>query len=122
MKKDFTKNYRKVGKVRSLKEWQDGFVEIIDSISEELSLSKKDVINATDLGFRYYNTGKNISHNRFVVVAGAVYIATALSGDRRSQERICKVINVTTTSVRRCYRDICDKLNLEGMEEDANMS
>lgn len=109
---------RRIGVVRSTEDWQGGFLEVLYNFSKDLSLSKKDIDDTIDLGFRYYATGKSKSTNRFVVVAGAIYVATALNGDRRSQERISEVLGITTVSLRKCYRDICDKLLIPYKEEE----
>lgn len=109
---------RRINTVRSIEDWQAGFLEVIYNAAELLSLSKKDVEDAIKLGFRYYNTGKFRSANRFVIGGGAIYIVTALNGDRRSQERICEVLDITKVSLRRCYRDIYEKLLIEKIGED----
>ena len=44
-------------------------------------------------------------------VAAAVYIACALVNERRTQEEICKLANIHTTTIRRCYKEFVNKLD-----------
>ncbi len=112
---------QKIGIVRSIEDWQKGIIKIIEEHAEQLSLTKKEVTDAINLSVRYYLTGKNRSANRFVVASGAIYIATTLNDNKRSQERICEVLRITPVSLRRAYIDICEKLEiLEKMEEYQN--
>lgn len=111
----------RIGIVRSVEDWQKGIIKIIEEHAEQLSLTNKEVTDAINLSTRYYLTGKNRSANRFVVASGAIYIATTLNDNKRSQERISEVLRITPVSLRRAYIDICNKLGiLEKMEEYQN--
>lgn len=109
---------KRIGVVKNLEDWHDGFLKVMEEASNELSLSLEETKYATDMGFRYFNTGKNKCANRFVVASGAIYISAFLKGNRISQDRISEVLKVSSVSLRKCYRDIIDCLKMQVEIED----
>jgi transcription initiation factor TFIIB len=47
------------------------------------------------------------------VAAAAIYIASILKGERRSQEDVAEVAKITGVTVRNRYKELCEKLGLD---------
>lgn len=59
--------------------------------------------------------GKDLikTYNPESVAAAAVYIASILCGDRRTQREITDVSDVTEPTIRRIYKELSEKVDIE---------
>lgn len=51
------------------------------------------------------------------VAAAAIYIACVLTGEKRTQREVASIVNVTEVTIRNRYKELIEKLGLEGEVE-----
>ncbi len=85
----------------------------LPSIISNLGLSQKVYLLASmmidAMKRRGYTEGKDPAG----IAAAAVYVASIISNEKRTQKTIAKAANVTEVTIRNRYRDIVDKLYIE---------
>ncbi len=85
----------------------------LPSIVSNLGLSQKVYLLASmmidAMKRRGYTEGKDPAG----IAAAAVYVASIISNEKRTQKTIAKAANVTEVTIRNRYRDIVDKLYIE---------
>jgi len=117
-KKDINKAYK------MLKENLKLVVPVLDPekfvlmFGRELGLSGETIRKGIDILKQVKESGVNIGRDPAGIAAAAIYIATKLTGEKRTQKRVSDVAGVTEVTVRNRYREIIEKLNLSIEEEE----
>jgi len=116
-KKEINKAYKLVRETLKLE------IPVIDpekfilTFGKELGLTGETIKVGLEIIKRIRSLGEGIGRDPAGVAAAAIYIATKLTGERRTQKRIADVAGVTEVTVRNRYREICERLGLE-LDED----
>ncbi|MHA1301036.1 MAG: transcription initiation factor IIB [Candidatus Helarchaeota archaeon] len=88
-------------------------VNYITRISQDLQLSIKVQLKAIEILKKATEIGLTSGRGPCGVAAAAVYIASVLLNEKKTQTRVAKVARVTEVTVRNRYKEICSELNLD---------
>jgi transcription initiation factor TFIIB len=112
-KKEIGRNYRHVTRKLELKLLPTMPQDYISRFCSELKLSR-DVQNKTMVILKKA-ADKELTSGRGPtgMAAAALYIASVLCGDRRTQREIAETAGVTEVTIRNRYKELAGKLNLE---------
>ena len=86
--------------------------DYIPRFGSELGLSGEAQSKAIDLLKEATAQGLTSGRGPTGVAAAAIYIASVLTGERRTQRDVADVARVTEVTVRNRYKELCDKLGL----------
>ncbi|SDA46594.1 transcription initiation factor IIB [Methanobrevibacter millerae] len=78
----------------------------------ELKLSEKSQVKAIEIIEKSQSEGLTIGKGPNGVAAAALYIASQLLGERKSQRDVAEVAGVTEVTLRNRYKELCQNLNL----------
>jgi len=87
--------------------------KFVISFGRELGLSGETISRAIDIIRRAKQKGVSIGRDPAGIAAAALYIATRLSGEKRTQKAVANVAGVTEVTVRNRYREIIKLLELK---------
>jgi len=88
-------------------------VEFIPRICRALGLSDKVQAKAVEIVRKAEEMGITAGKDPTGVAAAAVYIASVLCGERRTQRELAEVAHVTEVTVRNRYRELQEKLGIK---------
>ena len=87
--------------------------KFVISFGRELGLSGETISKAIDIIRKAKQKGVSIGRDPAGIAAAALYIATRLSGEKRTQKAVAGVAGVTEVTVRNRYREIIKLLELK---------
>jgi len=87
--------------------------KFVISFGRELGLSGETISKAIDIIRKAKQKGVSIGRDPAGIAAAALYIATRLSGEKRTQKAVAGVAGVTEVTVRNRYREIIKLLDLK---------
>jgi transcription initiation factor TFIIB len=87
--------------------------DYIPRFGSELGLSGEAQSKAIELLKEATEKGLTSGRGPTGVAAAAIYIASVLTGERRTQRDVADVARVTEVTVRNRYKELCDKLGLD---------
>ncbi len=88
-------------------------IDYIPRFCSALGLSKDVEIKAIDILNKAMNMQLTSGRGPTGVAAAAIYIASVLIGERRTQQEISEVAGVTEVTIRNRYKEIAEKLEIE---------
>ena len=88
-------------------------VDYISRISQDLELSTKVQLKAIEILKKATDYGLTSGRGPCGVAAAAVYIASVIMNEKKTQTKVAKVARVTEVTVRNRYKEICTELNLD---------
>jgi len=114
-KKDIGKGYRFIARKLNLtpKRLLVKPTEYVDRFADELELSERVRRRAVELLERAYELGLTSGKSPSGLVAAALYVASLLEGERKTQREVAEVAHVTEVTVRNRYKELVEKLNLD---------
>ncbi len=117
-KKEINKAYKIVKETLKLK------IPVLDPekfvivFGRELGLSGETINRGIEILRKVKDSGVNIGRDPAGIAAAAIYIATKLGDERRTQKKVSEVAGVTEVTVRNRYREIVKRLNLSIAEDE----
>jgi transcription initiation factor TFIIB len=112
-RRDIGRTYRFIARELKLKLDVPTPLKFVTRFCNELKLSQK-VNNKTIEILNDSTESKLISGNGPVgVAASAIYIASVLCGEKRTQREIANIAGVTEVTIRNRYKDLVEKLDID---------
>jgi len=117
-KKEINKAYKLI------KETIDIKIPVLDPerfilmFGRELGLSGETIRKGIEILREVKKSGVNIGRDPAGIAAAALYIATKLTGEKRTQKNIADIAGVTEVTVRNRYREILERLKLDLSDEE----
>jgi len=112
-KKDISKAYRMIRDELKIAVPVPDPEKFVISFGRELGLSGETISKAIDIIRKAKQKGVSIGRDPAGIAAAALYIATRLSGEKRTQKSVASVAGVTEVTVRNRYREIIKLLELK---------
>ncbi len=112
-KKEIGRSYRFIARELLIHLRPTSPTDYIPRFGSELGLSGEAQSKAIDLLKEATKKGLTSGRGPTGVAAAAIYIASVVSGERRTQRDVADVARVTEVTVRNRYKELCEKLGLE---------
>jgi len=112
-KKLLGKNYRFVMRKLEIRLMPADPVNYVHKFASELELTPMTQTKALELIERIKSSGLNSGKSPKAIAAGAIYLAAILNGEKRTQEKVAMVSNVTEVTIRNRYKEFSEKLGLK---------
>ncbi|MBW2997965.1 hypothetical protein KY321_00360 [Candidatus Woesearchaeota archaeon] len=112
-KKILGKNYRFVLRKLDIKLMPADPINYVYKYASELELSPTTQTKALKLIDKIKNNGLNSGKSPKAIAAGAIYLAAIMNGEKRTQEKVALVSNVTEVTIRNRYKEFSKKLGLD---------
>jgi transcription initiation factor TFIIB len=112
-KKDVGRNYRNISRKLELKLLPTIPQDYLSRFCSQLSLSNDVQIKATDILKKAAKEELNSGRGPTGMAAAALYIASVLCGERRTQRELAEVAGVTEVTIRNRYKELARKLDIE---------
>lgn len=112
-KKTLGKNYRFILRKLDIKLMPADPVNYVYKYASELELSPVTQTKALKLIDKIKNNGLNSGKSPKAIAAGAIYLAAIINGEKRTQEKVAMVSNVTEVTIRNRYKEFSTKLGLD---------
>jgi len=105
-KKDISKAYRMIKEELKITAPVPDAEKFVLSFGKELRLSGETIAKAIQIVKIAKDRGVSIGRDPAGIAAAALYIATRLSGEKRTQKKVAEIAGVTEVTVRNRYREI----------------
>lgn len=112
-KKLLGKNYRFVMRKLDIRLMPADPVNYVHKFASKLDLSPMTQTKALKLIDSIKKHGLNSGKSPKAIAAGAIYLAAILNGEKRTQEKVALVSNVTEVTIRNRYKEFSEKLGLK---------
>ncbi|MBU0471802.1 MAG: hypothetical protein KKF89_00685 [Nanoarchaeota archaeon] len=112
-KKDIGRNYRYVVREMDIKVTQSDPINYISRYISNLELSQKTHTTAIRLLEKAQRKEITSGKNPLGLAAAAIYAASKLNEEKRTQNEIANAVGVTEVTLRNRYKDFVDSLNLK---------
>lgn len=112
-KKEIGRSYRFISRELLIHLRPTSPVDYISRFGSELDLSGEAQSKAIELLNKASKVGLTSGRGPTGVAAAAIYIASVLTGERRTQRDVADVARVTEVTVRNRYKELCEKLGID---------
>ena len=112
-KKEIGRSYRFIARKLLIHLRPTSPMDYVSRFGSELRLSGETQSKAIELLKEAGKKGLTSGRGPTGVAAAAIYIASVLQGERRTQRSVADVARVTEVTVRNRYKELCDKLGLD---------
>ena len=112
-KKEIGRSYRFIARELLIHLRPTSPTDYIPRFGSELGLGGEVQSKAIELLKEATNKGLTSGRGPTGVAAAAIYIASVLCGERRTQRDVADVARVTEVTVRNRYKELCEKLGLD---------
>jgi transcription initiation factor TFIIB len=112
-KKEIGRSYRFIARELLIHLRPTSPIDYIPRFGSDLKLSGEAQSKAIELLNEAQKKGLTSGRGPTGVAAAAIYIASVLTGERRTQRDVADVARVTEVTVRNRYKELCDKLGLD---------
>jgi len=112
-KKEIGRSYRFIARELLIHLRPTSPIDYIPRFGSELGLSGEVQSKAIELLKEATKKGLTSGRGPTGVAAAAIYIASVLYGERRTQRDVADVARVTEVTVRNRYKELCEKLGLD---------
>ncbi|UCB59251.1 MAG: transcription initiation factor IIB [Thermoplasmatales archaeon] len=112
-KKEIGRNYRNISRKLKLKLLPTIPQDYISRFCSQLNLNSYVQTKAIDILKKAFKKELTSGKGPTGMAAAALYIATVLCGERRTQRNIAEVAGVTEVTIRNRYKEIASKLDIE---------
>jgi len=112
-KKEVGRNYRNISRKLNLKLLPTVPQDYISRFCSQLNLSSDTQIKAVEILKKALNKELTSGRGPTGMAAAAIYIASVLCGERRTQREIADVAGVTEVTIRNRYKELAYKLDIE---------
>ena len=111
-KKEIGRNYRNISRKLELKLLPTTPQDYISRFSSQLSLSNDVQAKTNEILKKAANEELTSGRGPTGLAAAALYIATILCGERRTQREVADVAGVTEVTIRNRYKELAEKLDI----------
>ena len=112
-KKEIGRSYRFIARELLIHLRPTSPIDYVSRFASELELSGEVQTKAIELLNKAMKMGLTSGRGPTGVAAAAIYIASVLCGERRTQRDVADVARVTEVTVRNRYKELCEKLGLD---------
>ena len=112
-KKEIGRNYRNISRKLKLKLLPTIPQDYISRFCSQLNLSNDVQIKSTDILKKALNEELTSGRGPTGMAAAALYIASVLCGERRTQREVAEVAGVTEVTIRNRYKELACKLDID---------
>ncbi len=115
-KKEIGRSFRYIARNLNLTPPKKLFVkptDYVNKFADELNLSEKVRRRAIKILEEAYEKGLTSGKSPAGLVGAALYIASLIEDEKRTQREVAEVARVTEVTVRNRYKELVDKLNLK---------
>ena len=112
-KKEIGRNYRNISRKLGLKLLPTTPQDYISRFSSQLSLSSDVQAKTIEILKKAANEELTSGRGPTGLAAAALYIATILCGERRTQREVADVAGVTEVTIRNRYKELAKKLDID---------
>jgi len=117
-KRDVGKTYRFIARSLGLKLLPSTPIDYIPKFANKLGFSSKTQTKAIEILKKAQKLELTSGRGPIGLAAAALYVASLLTGEKRTQREIADVVGVTEVTIRNRYKEIIDKLGLKDKIED----
>ena len=112
-KKEIGRNYRNISRKLELKLLPTTPHDYISRFSSQLSLSNDVQAKTNEILKKAANEELTSGRGPTGLAAAALYMATILCGERRTQREVADVAGVTEVTIRNRYKELAEKLDID---------
>jgi len=112
-KKEVGRSYRFIARELHLKLTPTSPVDYVNRFADQLELSERTKNRAMKILQKAIKMGLTSGKGPMGVAAAALYIASVLEGEKRTQREVAKVARITEVTVRNRYRELVEKLDIK---------
>lgn len=121
-RKELGKTYRFIARELNIKVLPSGPEDYIPKFASALGFSAKTQTKAQEILSKAKEVGLTSGRGPTGLAAAVLYVASLITGEKRTQRAIAEVVNVTEVTIRNRYKEILEKLNLEEELKESNKS
>lgn len=118
-KRDVGKTYRFIARELVIKMLPSGPVDYIPKFANKLGFKAETQTKAVEILKTAQNSELTSGRGPTGLAAAALYVASLMTGEKRTQREIADVVGVTEVTIRNRYKEMIDRLDLDKMIEDA---
>lgn len=117
-KRDVGKTYRFIARSLGIKLLPSGPIDYIPKFATKLNFSGATQTKAVEILKKAQNLELTSGRGPIGLSAAALYVASLLTGEKRTQREIADAVGVTEVTIRNRYKEIIEKLGLKMPVED----
>jgi transcription initiation factor TFIIB len=117
-KRDVGKTYRFIARSLGIKLLPSGPIDYIPKFATKLNFSGATQTKAVEILKKAQNLELTSGRGPIGLSAAALYVASLLTGEKRTQREIADAVGVTEVTIRNRYKEIIEKLGLKMPEDD----
>jgi len=118
-KRDVGKTYRFIARELSIRLLPSGPADYIPKFANKLNFSAETQTKAIEILKTAQTSELTSGRGPTGLAAAALYVASLILGEKRTQREIADVVGVTEVTIRNRYKEMIEKLNLDKTIEDA---
>ena len=118
-KRDVGKTYRFIARELGIKMAPSGAGEYIPKFANKLGFSAETQTQAQKILEIAQTSELTSGRGPTGLAAAALYVASLITGEKRTQREIADVVGVTEVTIRNRYKEMIEKLNLDPLIEEA---
>ena len=118
-KRDVGKTYRFIARELNIKMAPSGAGEYIPKFANKLGFSAETQTQAQKILEIAQSSELTSGRGPTGLAAAALYVASLITGEKRTQREIADVVGVTEVTIRNRYKEMIEKLNLDPLIEEA---
>lgn len=118
-KRDVGKTYRFVARELGIRMLPSGPIDYIPKFANKLGFSAETQTKAQEILKIAENSELTSGRGPTGLAAASLYVASLMTGEKRTQREIADVVGVTEVTIRNRYKEMIEKLNLDSMIEEA---
>jgi len=112
-KKEIGRSYRFMARGLNLNLRPTSPIDYVDRFGDALNVTAKTKRRAKEILNEAIRRGITSGKGPTGLAAAALYVASLLEGEKRTQREVAEVANVTEVTVRNRYKELVDKLNIK---------
>ena len=112
-KREVGKTYRFIARSLSIKLLPSGPADYIPKFANKLGFNSATQTRAVEILKKAQNMELTSGRGPVGLAAASLYVASLLTGEKRTQREIADVVEVTEVTIRNRYKEIIDKLGLK---------
>ncbi len=112
-KREVGKTYRFIARSLSIKLLPSGPADYIPKFANKLSFNSATQTKAVEILKKAQNMELTSGRGPIGLAAASLYVASLMTGEKRTQREIADVVGVTEVTIRNRYKEIIEKLGLK---------
>src|SRR3989344_4474104 len=112
-KREVGKTYRFIARSLTIKLLPSGPADYIPKFANKLSFNSTTQTKAVEILKKAQNIELTSGRGPVGLAAASLYVASLMTGEKRTQREIADVVGVTEVTIRNRYKEIIDKLGLK---------